>query len=86
MIKDKYIIGHRGIEKRYIDNSNRSILNALYHNCDFVEIDVRMSKDGNFFLYHDDEIKILSLEREDPFKEIDTIIENENSDILSINF
>ena len=49
MINDKYIIGHRGIGNKYIDNSIRSILFALYHKCDLIEIDVRMSKDEFFF-------------------------------------
>ena len=33
-----------------MDNSIRSILYALYHKCDFIEIDVRMSKDEKFFI------------------------------------
>lgn len=86
MINDKYIIGHRGIGNKYIDNSIRSILYALYHKCDLIEIDVRMSKDNNFFLYHDEEISLLTFEKDNQNNEIITNIEEENTDLLTKNY
>jgi len=44
---------HRGLSKRYKDNSVESIREAIYENYDGVEIDVQLSKDYEIVLFHD---------------------------------
>lgn len=47
------IIGHRGYPRRYPENSVASFLGALIHGADGVELDVRMSGDGEVVVIHD---------------------------------
>ena len=49
------IFGHRGLPRIYKENTFRSI-NKANEYCDFVEIDVRLSKDNNLILFHDPNI------------------------------
>lgn len=51
-------IGHRGAKGHYRENSLRSIRIAKEFGCEIIEIDVRRSKDGHFFLQHDEEVKM----------------------------
>jgi len=49
------IIGHRGLPRIYKENTFTGI-NKAYEYCDFVEIDVRLTKDNNLILFHDPNI------------------------------
>ena len=46
------IFGHRGLPRTYKENTFTGI-NKAYEYCDFVEIDVRLTKDNNLILFHD---------------------------------
>ena len=49
------IFGHRGLPRIYKENTFTSI-NKANEYCDFVEIDVRLTKDNNLILFHDPNI------------------------------
>jgi len=49
------IFGHRGLPRIYKENTFTGI-NKAYEYCDFVEIDVRLTKDNNLILFHDPNI------------------------------
>jgi glycerophosphoryl diester phosphodiesterase len=49
------IFGHRGLPRVYKENTFTGINNAKEY-CDFVEIDVRLTKDNNLILFHDPNI------------------------------
>ena len=49
------IFGHRGLPHIYKENTFTSIKKAFKY-CDFVEIDVRLTKDNNLILFHDPNI------------------------------
>ena len=50
----KNIIGHRGVKDLAPENTLDSILNAFDLGLNWVEIDVKVSKDNIPFLLHDD--------------------------------
>lgn len=50
-------VAHRGYNISGVENSLNSVLNAVYHNADGIEIDIRHSKDGVPFLLHDSRLK-----------------------------
>lgn len=65
------IIGHRGLPNSFPDNSLSGI-NAAKQYCSAVEIDLRLSKDSEIFLFHDpviDGINICSMEKENLFNQ-----------------
>ena len=49
------IFGHRGLPRIYKENTFTGI-NKAFEYCDFVEIDVRLTKDNNLILFHDPNI------------------------------
>ena len=49
------IFGHRGLPRIYKENTFTGI-NKANEYCDFVEIDVRLTKDNNLILFHDPNI------------------------------
>ena len=49
------IFGHRGLPRIYKENTFTGI-NKAYEYCDFVEVDVRLTKDNNLILFHDPNI------------------------------
>ena len=49
------IFGHRGLPRIYKENTISGI-NKANEYCDFVEIDVRLTKDNNLILFHDPNI------------------------------
>ena len=49
------IFGHRGLPRIYKENTFTGI-NIAYEYCDFVEVDVRLTKDNNLILFHDPNI------------------------------
>jgi glycerophosphoryl diester phosphodiesterase len=53
------VIGHRGAKGHYRENSLRSIRIAKELGCHIIEIDVRRSADGIFFLQHDEKVEFL---------------------------
>lgn len=55
-------IGHRGAKGLYKDNSVRSILSAKLLDLDMIEIDVQLTKDDIFILYHDNYIQSYFIE------------------------
>ena len=55
------IFGHRGLPHIYEENTFKS-LNKAQEICDFVETDVRITKDEELVLYHDAEIQTQKIE------------------------
>ena len=51
----KNIFAHRGLPQIYYENTFEGI-NKAFEYCDFVEIDVRLTKDNNLVLFHDSNI------------------------------
>ena len=51
----KNIFGHRGLPNFYGENTLESI-NKAFEYCDYVETDVRLTKDNNLILFHDPNI------------------------------
>ena len=47
-----HIFGHRGLPNVYIDNSLEG-LNKAFTFCEYVETDVRLTKDNSLLLFHD---------------------------------
>jgi glycerophosphoryl diester phosphodiesterase len=68
------VIGHRGAKGHYRENSLRSIRIAKELGCHIIEIDVRRSIDGIFFLQHDEKVEFLDLKTGNSFE---TRIEDE---------
>jgi len=50
------IIGHRGAKGLAPENTLKSVLKALNHNVDEIEVDVRATKDGIIVLHHDEAV------------------------------
>ena len=65
----KNIFGHRGLPQIYYENTFEGI-NKAFEYCDFVETDVRLTKDNNLVLFHDSNIAG-SLIKNMTLKEID---------------
>lgn len=53
---DMYVIAHRGAHNGIPENSIAAYQNAIDLGCDFVEIDVRTTKDGKFVSVHNSTI------------------------------
>jgi len=77
-------IGHRGAKGHYIDNSVKSILTAKLLGSDLIEVDVQLTKDNIFVLYHDNKLQSFMMEEE---KELCDIYFNEllTEDICTLN-
>ena len=73
------IFGHRGLPHIYEENTFKS-LNKAQEICDFVETDVRITKDKELVLYHDVEIQTQKIE-ELSLSDIDELIDIEISEI-----
>ena len=56
------IFGHRGLPHSYEENTFKS-LNKAQEICDFVETDVRITKDEELVLYHDETVQGQKIER-----------------------
>ena len=56
------IFGHRGLPHIYEENTFKS-LNKAQEICDFVETDVRITKDEELVLYHDETVQSQKIER-----------------------
>ena len=77
------IFGHRGLPHIYEENTFKS-LNKAQEICDFVETDVRITKDGELVLYHDAEIQTQKIE-ELSLSDINELIDIEISEIHLIS-
>ena len=77
-------IGHRGAKGHYNDNTVKSILSAKILGADLIEVDVQLTKDNVFVLYHDNKVQPFMMEEE---KEICDIYFNEllTEDICTLN-
>ena len=73
------IFGHRGLPQVYKENTLKS-LNKAQEICDFVETDVRITKDEELVLYHDPEIQTQKIE-ELSLSDINELIDIEISEI-----
>ena len=73
------IFGHRGLPHIYEENTFKS-LNKAQEICDFVETDVRITKDKQLVLYHDAEIQTQKIE-ELSCSDINKLIDIEISEI-----
>ena len=73
------IFGHRGLPHIHEENTFKS-LNKAQEICDFVETDVRITKDEELVLYHDAEIQTQKIE-ELTLSDINELIDIEISDI-----
>ena len=73
------IFGHRGLPHIYRENTFKS-LNKAQEICDFVETDVRITKDKELVLYHDAEIQTQKIE-ELSLSDINELIDIEISEI-----
>ena len=77
------IFGHRGLPHIYEENTFKS-LNKAQEICDFVETDVRITKDQELVLYHDADIETKKIE-ELTLSDIDELIDVEISEIHLIS-
>ena len=79
----KKIFGHRGLPNSYPENTFLSLNKAL-EICDFVETDVRITKDEELVLYHDSVVQREKIE-ELTLSDIDQLIDIKISDIHLIS-
>ena len=70
------IFGHRGLPRIYKENTFTGI-NKANDYCDFVEIDVRLTKDNNLILFHDPNIGD-NLIKDLTLAEIDILLNDES--------
>ena len=77
------IFGHRGLPHIYEENTFKS-LNKAQEVCDFVETDVRITKDEELVLYHDTTIQTKQIE-ECTLSDIDELIDIQISEIHLIS-
>ena len=77
------IFGHRGLPHIYEENTFKSLNKAL-EICDFVETDVRITKDEELVLYHDATIQTKQIE-ECTLSDIDELSDIEISEIHLIS-
>ena len=77
------IFGHRGLPNVYKENTFKS-LNKAQEICDFVETDVRITKDEKLILYHDSTVQSQKIE-ELTLSNIDELIDIKISEIHLIS-
>lgn len=51
------IMGHRGFNGKYVENTLESFQKALEYGADGIELDIHCSKDGEIVVFHDFELK-----------------------------
>jgi len=78
----KKIFGHRGLPYIYPENTFEGI-NKAFEYCDYVEIDVRLTKDNNLILFHDADIDG-SFIKNMTLKEIDEALNNVSIDDITL--
>ena len=67
--KEPLVFGHRGSPNMVTENTLPSFKTALSQGVDGIELDVRMSKDGQIVIFHDKELSRLS-ERSENIKDL----------------
>src|SRR4051812_30807296 len=50
------VIGHRGASADFVENSVEAFRGAYAQGADWVELDVRVSRDGNLVVHHDSKL------------------------------
>ena len=78
----KKIFGHRGLPYIYPENTFEGI-NKAFEYCDYVEIDVRLTKDNSLILFHDADIDG-SFIKNMTLKEIDKALNNVSIDDITL--
>ena len=63
LVRNPFIIGHRGLPSAAPENSLESAVEAFNAGADCIELDIRLSKDGVVMIYHDDDIAGLTTGR-----------------------
>lgn len=63
LVRNPFIIGHRGLPSAAPENSLESAIEAYTAGADCIELDIRLSKDGVVMIYHDDDIAGLTTGR-----------------------
>lgn len=63
------IIAHRGYSTLYRENSPAAWIGAMEARCDYIEVDVRITRDGKIVCCHDKDLKRLA-DREDAIAEV----------------
>lgn len=53
-LKRAFVVAHRGDEQLYPENSMDAFLSGSKAGADFVEMDVRRTRDGSFIIHHDE--------------------------------
>lgn len=53
------VLGHRGYSAKYLENTLEALMKAIEAGADGVELDVRLSKDGEVVVSHDEDLKRL---------------------------
>ncbi len=67
--KKPIVIAHRGFTKQYLENSLEAVEAALKLGCDGIEVDLRMTADGELVIFHDWDLKRLA-DREEGVEEL----------------
>ena len=64
MIQNFKFSGHRGYKDKSIENTKESFLKAIYENLDYIELDIRKTKDNMPIVFHDKKLnRMLSKKR-----------------------
>lgn len=53
--KKMILVAHRGNEQGFVENSSEALLSGLRSNADYIETDIRKTKDGVFMIHHDEQ-------------------------------
>jgi len=75
---DKYYVGHRGSRGVGVENTIEAFLEGIRRSYQALECDVRVSKDLQFIIFHDPDLKRLALR--------DEIVENMTLEELKHSF
>src|SRR3989338_5520792 len=67
--KKPLILAHLGFTQWHVENTLEAVEAALKLGCDGVEVDLRMTKDGELVVFHDDDLKRLA-GRDDELEEM----------------
>ena len=60
LVRNPMVIGHRGLPSSAPENSIESAKEAVKAGVDCIELDVRLSKDGKIYIYHDNGLESLT--------------------------
>ena len=60
LVRNPMVIGHRGLPSSAPENSIESAKEAVAAGVDCIELDVRLSSDGEIYIYHDNDVSSLT--------------------------